>query len=151
LVTSSGPELDPSTPDREFPVGDAGRLPARLHLQRSGVTIASIPLVAGLRRLLPESGETTSGAPVDVVILSWEIHAGTLCGAGDFGSRIRFAWRLANQAVAFFAALPLNPFAGTRVAVQVQKTKPQLAVESVVGLKQIEQPRRFQLRKVVLQ
>lgn len=78
----SDPEADPAAPG----VGP------RLHLLVSGGLAATVPLVAGLRRRLPDAG---AGAPavIDLAVLGWTLAVGTLLGPGEHGSRIRLAWR----------------------------------------------------------
>jgi hypothetical protein len=89
-------------------LGAVDRAPARLILLQSGVTLASVPLVAGLRHLLPDSANGV-GAAIELTIISWDIRAGNVRAAGDFGSRIRFGWREADQAVNQFTPPAINP------------------------------------------
>ena len=67
------------------------RPPVRLVLQRAGVFVAAVPLAVGLRRRVPDTG--TLRAAIEIVVLDFRIHAGTMRQAGDFGSFVRFAWR----------------------------------------------------------
>jgi hypothetical protein len=69
------------------------RYPLRLLLLRNGDFLGSVPLVAGLRRYLPETHESI-GAGIDLIILDWTVPAGSLRGLGDFGARLLLAWRL---------------------------------------------------------
>jgi hypothetical protein len=89
-------------------LGAVDRAPARLILLQSGAAVASVPLVAGLRHLLPDSAAGV-GAAIELAILSWDIRAGNVRGVGDFGSRIRFGWREADQAVDQFPPPAINP------------------------------------------
>ena len=75
------------------PQGFVTRHPVRLLVLRNGDFLGSVPLVAGLRRSLPESHERI-GAGIELVILDWNIPAGSLRGVGDFGARLLLAWRL---------------------------------------------------------
>ena len=48
------------------------------------------------------------GARIDLLIRSWDLRAGSMRGAGDFGSRIDVAWRRADRGSDAFAPPPLN-------------------------------------------
>jgi hypothetical protein len=93
----------PAGPRGEIAAVD--RTPARLMLVRSGVQLGSVPLVAGLRLRLPTIGSVV----VELIVLGWEIRAGSLRGAGDFGSSIRFVWRRADSALDRFLPPPISP------------------------------------------
>ena len=74
------------------PGGDGDGLeapPARLILRTGGRDAGSAPLVAGLLQRLPAAAPPL----IELVIVAWTLHAGTLVGAGDFGSTIELAWR----------------------------------------------------------
>jgi len=107
VITQSAVEAEPRT-DPTDPVTDSktGRL--SLALQRGGRTLAVVPVVSGRHRLA-EPGE--SGARrFDIWILGWDVRAGSIRGPGDFGSRLRLAWRVADKAGGFFAPVPVNSF-----------------------------------------
>ena len=90
-------------------IGSTERAPARLFLLRSGAVIGSAPLVAGVRRRLPDDGDASRGAAVELVVRRWEILAGTVLGAGDFGSRITLAWREIDLGADRFLPPPIDP------------------------------------------
>jgi hypothetical protein len=108
VVSDSGPELadhDPSAPAP--PVGAPVRAPARLFLRSGTDLLAVVPLVAGRRWLLPDGGDP-DGVRIELAVLSWRIHAGTLRGTGDFGSRLELAWRPATRAADTFSPPPIS-------------------------------------------
>lgn len=107
LVSTSADELSPGAPDPAAPVGAVDRAAPRLVVQRRGTTVASLPLVAGARRSVPDSGK--EGELLELMVVGWEIHAGTLTGPGDFGARLELAWRRADRAATTFAPPPTNP------------------------------------------
>jgi hypothetical protein len=101
-IAPEAAQADPAT------LGAVDRAPARFILLQSGVVVASVALVAGLRHLLPDSADAT-GAAIELAIVSWDVRAGNVRGDGDFGSRIRFGWREADQAVDAFTPPEINP------------------------------------------
>jgi hypothetical protein len=138
VVSQSDPDLAP------FDVkAVAGPLvPARLIVQRSGAPFASLLLAAGLRRLVTDSGQNLDGARLEFVILSWEIHAGSLRGPGDFGSRISLAWRNADSAAPHFQTPPSHPLL-------LDRLPRRLRMESLLGLTEFVQLERFKFKKVL--
>lgn len=143
VVSRSNEELAPGTPHPDAPVGGVERTPARLLLRQAGQTVAVTPLVAGLRRLLPDAGEPGRGVRLELVILEWDIRAGSMRGAGDFGSRLSLAWRRADQAVAAYSTPPPHPHL-------VPRLKPQFRMWSRLGLIRVTPLSRFLIKKVVL-
>jgi hypothetical protein len=98
--------------------GAAGRPPLWLVLldtTGAGVTaglparrpVAAAAGIAGVPRRLVTGG----GQPVGVAVtmLDWEIYAGTVLGAGDFGSWARLAWRPIGKGSDHFDAAPISP------------------------------------------
>jgi hypothetical protein len=88
VVSSSAGDGEPHVPD----AAPAPRAPLRLLALVRSQPVAAVPLVAGLQRALPDDGGP-GGARLELQILTWELHAGTLRGAGDFGSFVDVAWR----------------------------------------------------------
>lgn len=113
-------------PDTPAHFAAVERAPVRVLLRRGSSLVASVPLVAGLRRLVPDVGDPALGTVIELALIGWDIRAGSLRGAGDFGSRIDLAWRRADAAVEQFEPPPLSP----RVA---QRLDPSLHMESVFG------------------
>ena len=140
VVTQSAGELSPSTVVTNSAIGDATRAPARVALQISGTIVASVPLAAGLRRTLPDSGNADIGSRVELAILSWDIRAGSLRGSGDFGSRLTLAWRRADKAVERF----LTPTVSSQL---VARLEPQFRMASELGRTNAARLARFQNKK----
>ena len=99
VVSRSTPELTPVA----APVG-GNRAPARLLVRVEGAIVGSVPLVANLHRRLPDDA-----ARVEVMVISWDLRAGSLRGPGDVGSRLELAWRRTDQGTDLFAPPPLHP------------------------------------------
>ncbi len=110
LVSSSKAERIPTTPRSGNAIGTVEHPPARLIVRRATTTVASIPLTLGLRRTIPEMGREDASRRLELIVLGWDIYAGSLRGPGDFGSRISLAWRRADQAVNDFAVPPITPY-----------------------------------------
>ncbi|MEK8105542.1 hypothetical protein NKG94_11075 [Micromonospora sp. M12] len=51
---------------------------------------------------------------VELLVLSWLLHAGTVRGSGDYGSSLALAWRRADRAVDQFGPPPINEFVWRR-------------------------------------
>jgi hypothetical protein len=118
LVSTAANELEPADPAAATPPAD-GRVDRgrpRLLVQRAGTPVAWMPLVAGTRRSLPDDGE--QGETVELAVAGWDVRAGTLRGAGAFGSRLQLAWRRSDRAAATFQAPPVNPQLARRLAVR---------------------------------
>src|SRR5262249_9244324 len=99
------------TPDT---IGSPARLPVRLVVQRSGTVLGSMPLVAGLRGVFPNDGGST-GAAVEIDVLAWTLTAGTLVGPGNFGSKLRVAWRSVDAGSDSFQPPQVDPSIVTRL------------------------------------
>jgi hypothetical protein len=113
-VSSSAPQLAPASPGADEPVGRVDQAAPRLVVTMAARTLGSVALVAGMRRSVPDSGG--GGEVVELAILGWELHAGTLRGAGDFGSRLELAWRRSDRAGDTFQPPPPNPQLLARLA-----------------------------------
>jgi hypothetical protein len=103
------------------------RPPVRLVLLRAGVFAAAVPLVLGVHRIVPDDG--SGAAQVELVLLDYALHAGTLCGSGDHGSFIRFAWRRLGASDTF-APPALPPRVAERFVSQVQSRLGDAAAEA---------------------
>jgi hypothetical protein len=114
VVTAGDAESLP--PLRAAAIGDVDRAPVRLYLERQGSTLAVVPLAAGLRRRVPDAGIDDHGAAVEIVVVGWDLRAGTIRGPGDVGSRLRLGWRDARAAADTFERPPLVPGVADRIA-----------------------------------
>jgi hypothetical protein len=114
VVSTSDAEHAPSMPATGID-DSAARAPLRLVVERSNVVLGVVPLAAGERRFVPDDGGDR-GAAIEIVVIAWELRAGTVLGPGDFGSRITLAWRIADTASAEFAPPPLNANLARRLA-----------------------------------
>lgn len=74
--------------------------PARLVVRENGAIIATVPLIAGLQRTLPDVGSDGDGR-IALWIVGYRIHAGTVIGVGDYGSYLELAWRLPKDGPPF--------------------------------------------------
>lgn len=79
----------------------------RLRVQRDARTIAVLPLVAGAAL---EVADATGAVPLTVQVIDAALHAGTVRGAGAFGSFVRLAVRVADRASNSFGPLPPSDF-----------------------------------------
>jgi hypothetical protein len=100
---------DPTAPPPGF-----GRAAPRLRVQRDKATIAVLPLVAGL---VQDAADAPLAVPLQLQVLDWALHVGTVRGAGDFGSFLRLAFRVADRGVDIFGPLPLSTFVIQRLPV----------------------------------
>lgn len=82
-----------------------------------GAPVASLPLVAGARRMVPDDGGE-GGEVVELTIVDWEVRAGTVRGAGDFGSRLDVAFRRSDGGSARFEPPPVHPRLHGRLAAE---------------------------------
>ena len=97
----------------------AARAPLRLVLLRAGRVVASMPLVPASPRRLPDDGGA-QGALVDLVVLAYQVNAGNLRQAGDYGSFLDFAWRRVDAGSDRFALPPLDRRVAERFSGTIQ-------------------------------
>jgi hypothetical protein len=142
VLTESDPQTSPYAPNPAEPTGNVERAPARLHVRIGGAVAGSLPLAAGARRIVRDTGSPTDGVRVEMIVLSWRIHCGTMRGPGDYGSRLVVAWRRADTAVESFSTPPVNPSILRRLPVEFR-------LESALGLSEPVTLNRFHLKKVV--
>jgi hypothetical protein len=95
IVSRSSDQTVPPAAGATQPVGAIAYPPVRLYLLRDGTPLASVPLVAGLRRSVPDAG--SDGVLVELLVLAWDLRAGTMRGPGDVGSWVDLAWRRADR------------------------------------------------------
>ncbi|TQJ22917.1 hypothetical protein FBZ33_3179 [Micromonospora sp. A202] len=126
VVSSSADDLAPRPAPPAVPPPPAlvGRVPLRLVVRQGTRILGSVPLAAGLRRVCPDAGPAVAATAqparaatpivVEVVVLGWLLHAGTVRGSGDYGSSIALAWRRADRAADQFGPPPINEFVWRR-------------------------------------
>ncbi len=115
VVSRSAEESAPHPASAASPPQEVvARPPLSLVLVRRNRPVAAAPLVLGSRRLLPNSG----GAPavIELLVLGWEVRAGSLRGPGDVGSWIELAWRRVDRGTSTFAPPPIPVGVAQRVA-----------------------------------
>lgn len=127
VVASAGDERAPRSAAPQEEIGGVARPALRLALLRGETVRVVVPFALSVRRTLPDGGDPVQGSLVEVVLLDWAIHAGAVCGPGDFGSFVQFAWRRADRAVDHFGPPVINPFLWRRLV-------PILRIESQLGL-----------------
>ncbi len=84
----------------------AGRPPARLTVAVAGRPSTTVPLAPGLVQLIGGGAGGRHGVTHLLVVLDWELRAGTLVGGVDAGSWLTFAWRRADRGVSHFSTPP---------------------------------------------
>lgn len=111
VISTSADEWLPYSPPAQDdgPAPDTVRAAVRIILIRSGAIVAAVPAVAGRAMLLPAGGDPALGTVLDLLLTAWVINAGSVVGTGDYGSRVRFGWRIADAAVAEFMPPPIDP------------------------------------------
>ncbi len=117
IVSRSADERQAATAAQIAARADLPRPPLRVMVQLDGVLQESVAVVAGGRVPSPRSGRPDRGVRLELVFLSWLITAGTVRGLGDYGSRIRLAWRARGAGVDDYAIPPVNPNIVPRLAV----------------------------------
>lgn len=134
VISSSGPETQAWQPGQVEPFGSVAEPATRLVLMENNSVIASTALTAGQLITLPQTG--AASVRVSIMVLDWDLRAGSMRGPGNFGSRIRLAWRAADAAVPHFSMPPVNP-------VLLQRLLLKFRIESVLGLTKQIRLRRF--------
>lgn len=116
VIAVASEETTPhSSEDLEDP---AARPAPRLVLRRGAASIAAVPLRAALSRRLPDDG--VSGAMLDLWVLDYALHAGTMREPGDFGSFIEFAWRRIDRGSNSFALPQLDARVAERLTERIE-------------------------------
>jgi len=140
LVATSADEQQACDPSAAQPFAAADRAPLRLLVRRAGRTLGSVPLALGVVRRIADAGEAERGVALELAATAWTICAGTVRGAGNFGSSIQLAWRIADRGV--------DEFGPPVVSIRVQQRRPpELRIHSLVGRMTID-PRLLRLRKL---
>jgi hypothetical protein len=139
VVASSADETAPLPAATGKPADPCARAPLRVAALLD-TEVATVPVSLRARHLLSNRGSTQGGTVLELAFVEWEIHAGTVCGGGDFGSYLRLAWRRADRAVNVFGPPVINSFLWHRLV-------PSLRVESKLGLRQVQLDARFLIRR----
>ena len=114
VVSRSADQTAAVAPGDPQPVGAVAYAPLRVHLVRDRTSLAAIPLVASLHRTVPDSG--AAGVRIELLVVGWDVRAGSVRGSGDFGSFVDFAWRRADRAGKSFDPPPLSPRVAARLS-----------------------------------
>ena len=94
VATDESGEISPHTPPRG--ADPLERPPARLIVRQARAIRAVVPLAAGLTRIVPDGdGARTL---LELAVISWRLHVGTIRGAGDYGSFVEIGWRPIGKA-----------------------------------------------------
>jgi hypothetical protein len=125
IVSQSDDQMQPYTGNPGEPIADATRAPVQLLLMVGADMVGSLPLVAGVRRFVPDL--EARAVQIELIVQSWRIVAGTLRGPGDFGSRIALSWRRATDTINQFSTPPPNP-------VLIPRMPPENRTQSSLGL-----------------
>jgi len=94
VVSTAADETQPHLPPRGADVLE--RPPIRLLLRLARIPLATVPLAAGLRCVIPDDGAAQS--TIEIIIVDWLLHAGCVRAPGDYGSFIELGWRRIEKA-----------------------------------------------------
>jgi hypothetical protein len=131
VVSTSADDLATGPAVADPGPGLARRAPLRLVVRRGAQVLAAVPLAAGLRRTCADGGVAGRGAAVELVVVGWQLCAGTVRGPGDYGSYVELGWRPADKPIDIFGPPPVHRF--------VLRRKPlSLRIESEFGLLRTE-------------
>jgi len=95
VATDESSENSPHTPPRG--ADPLERPPARLIVRQARAIRAVVPLAAGLIRIIPDGDEART--LLELAVISWRLHVGTIRGAGDYGSFVEIGWRPIGKGV----------------------------------------------------
>lgn len=145
VLSHSDDEVMPHNIDNVMSLPNADRIPARLLVRRAAEVKASVPLVSNLNMIIDASSASNT-ALIELNVLGWDLRSGVLRDNGDYGARLRFAWRRIEKGIEKYSTPPVNPYVITRL-------NPVFKMESVLGLTTLKVMSRFsskqQMMKVV--
>jgi len=131
-----------SPEDLEAPAAQLSRVPGLLLIRSGRAVRGVVPLVSGFIQQTGLRADSVD-ALLELQILDWKIHSGNLRGGGDYGGRIRFAWRRTEKAVAHYSTPPINPYVHIRL-------QPIFRMVSTLGLKKAVVMPRFKVNGGIL-
>jgi hypothetical protein len=143
LVATSDDENAPRSATLTDEIGSVARPSLRIALLQSGSYLSTLPFALDTTRAVPDDGNGAQGVAVEIALLQWNIFAGTVRGAGDFGSSIQLGWRIANLGVSDFGPPVINLFLWQRLPLT-------LRMESDLGLRTAVLASRFTLARMAL-
>ena len=98
LASTSSDETAPHVAPRGADPREQAAL--RLIVRRARITVAAVPLAAGLSRVVADGDG--DAAVLELFVAGWAVHAGCVRGPGDYGSYIDVAWRRADRGTPAF-------------------------------------------------
>jgi hypothetical protein len=120
VVSCSESELTPAIRDQDALVGNVSRAPVRVVARYGQKILTVFPLISGRRLNVPVSDALVDAA-IRVFLLTWDIRAGSVRGAGEFGSFITFGWQPIDQGVERF--LRPNSSANLQTRLQIMQER----------------------------
>jgi hypothetical protein len=105
-IAESGAEN--ATDDADAPRPARRPAPRLIVRGANGALVGVVPLSAGLVRGVGDSGGA-GGMRVTIMVLAYDLRAGSARGPGDWGSRITIGWRHSDKGTNSFEPPPLNP------------------------------------------
>lgn len=121
---------------------DLSNVPAFIVVRRSQSVRAAVPLVLGIEAIVPLR-DSDATELLELRVLDWNIFAGNMRGAGDYGGNVAIEWRRAEKAVEHFSTPPVNPYLKPRL-------EPIYRMISTLGLRQPRIMTRFTARQAAL-
>ena len=141
VVSAASWQLAPHQPGVPPVIVEALAATPVLQVRASVGALGAMPLQPVAARTFARTGAAPTLA--EIILLDWQLCAGNLRGAGDYGSFIRLAWRQADQGVPMFGPPPISEFLHRR-------TPPAQRIESKLGLaKEIKQARFLKRREIL--
>ena len=89
VATEGSDEVAPHVPPRGTDALE--RSPARLIVRQARAIRSVVPLATGLTRVVPDGDEART--LLELAVIAWRLHVGTVRGAGDYGSFVEIGWR----------------------------------------------------------
>lgn len=96
VATEGSDEIGPHAPPRG--ADPLERSPARLIVRQARAIRAVVPLAAGLTRIVPDGDQART--LLELAVIAWRLHVGTIRGAGDYGSFVEVGWERIGKGAA---------------------------------------------------